>query len=79
MLGASQSGGRSTLRLLRVLDHADLIDAARQLAEEAVRLDPERKVPGFADAVTQTNPSPARNGSTGPERLRDPRAIVALA
>ena len=33
----------------------DLIDAARQLAEEAVRLDPERTVPGFADAVTQTN------------------------
>ncbi len=55
VLGASQSGGRSTLRLLRVLDHADLIDAARQLAEEAVRLDPERTVPGFADAVTQTN------------------------
>ncbi len=55
VLGASQSGGRSTLRLLRVLEHADLIDAARTLAEEAVARDPDRQVPGFADAVTQTN------------------------
>ena len=55
VLGASQSGGRSTLRLLRVLDHAVLIDAARVLAEEAVARDPEQSTPGFADAVTQTN------------------------
>lgn len=55
VLGASQSGGRSTLRLLRVLEHADLIDAARAIAEEAVRRDPDCAVPGFADAVTQTN------------------------
>lgn len=55
VLGASQSGGRSTLRLLRVLEHADLIDAARTVAEEAVARDPDRQVPGFADAVTQTN------------------------
>ena len=55
VLGADQSGGRSTLRLLRVLDHGDLIAEARVLAERAVATDPEREVPGFADAVTQTN------------------------
>ncbi|MFV0451366.1 MAG: ATP-dependent DNA helicase RecG [Propioniciclava sp.] len=55
VLGAEQSGGRSTLRLLRVLEHADLIDAAREVAEEAVRRDPDRQTPGFGDAVTQTN------------------------
>ncbi|MFP5416756.1 MAG: ATP-dependent DNA helicase RecG [Actinomycetes bacterium] len=55
VLGSEQSGGRSTLRLLRVLDHADLIGAAREIAEEAVRRDPACATPGFADAVTQTN------------------------
>ncbi len=54
VLGASQSGGRSTLRLLRVLEHADLIDAARVLADEAVRRDPGCATPGFADALAQT-------------------------
>lgn len=55
VLGASQSGGRSTLRLLRVLDHADIIDSARAIADEAARRDPTGATPGFADAVTQTN------------------------
>lgn len=55
VLGSDQSGGRSTLRLLRVLDHADLILEARELAEEAVRRDPECSTPGFQDAVAQTN------------------------
>ncbi|HHU38074.1 MAG TPA: ATP-dependent DNA helicase RecG [Propionibacterium sp.] len=55
VLGASQSGGRSTLRLLRVLEHADIIDSARSIAEEAARRDPDASTPGFADAVTQTN------------------------
>ena len=55
VLGANQSGGRSTLRLLRVLEHADIIDAARAIADEAVRRDPGAETPGFADAVTQTN------------------------
>ncbi|MFV0406828.1 MAG: ATP-dependent DNA helicase RecG [Propioniciclava sp.] len=55
VLGSEQSGGRSTLRLLRVLDHADLIVTARQAAEEAVRRDPECETPGFIDAVRQTN------------------------
>jgi ATP-dependent DNA helicase RecG len=54
VLGASQSGSRSSLRLLRVLEHADLIALARELAEECVRRDPGMEVPGFADAVRQT-------------------------
>jgi len=55
VLGAEQSGGRSTLRLLRVLEHVDLIARARAIAEEAVRRDPDCATPGFADAVTHTN------------------------
>ena len=55
VLGASQSGGRSTLRLLRVLEHADIIDSARTIAVDAVERDPGAETPGFADAVTQTN------------------------
>ncbi len=54
VLGADQSGGRSSLRLLSVLDHGDVILLAKELAAEAVRRDPGREVPGFADAVTQT-------------------------
>ena len=53
VLGASQSGTRSSLRLLRVLEHADLIAEARELAEESVRRDPECRTPGFADAVRE--------------------------
>ncbi|MFT3877699.1 MAG: ATP-dependent DNA helicase RecG [Propioniciclava sp.] len=55
VLGATQSGGRSSLRLLRVLEHADIIDSARTIADEAVRRDPECTTPGFADALAQTN------------------------
>ncbi|SDU84673.1 ATP-dependent DNA helicase RecG [Microlunatus sagamiharensis] len=52
VLGSSQSGRRSSLRLLRVLDDADLIDAARGLAERCVA-DPElADHPGLADVVT---------------------------
>lgn len=40
ILGASQSGGRSTLRLLRVLEHEDIIARARQDAQEIVAGDP---------------------------------------
>jgi len=54
VLGASQSGTRSSLRLLRVLEHAELIGQARELAEECVRRDPQCRTPGFADAVRQT-------------------------
>jgi ATP-dependent DNA helicase RecG len=52
VLGSSQSGRRSSLRLLRVLDDADLIDTARGLAERCVA-DPElADHPGLADVVT---------------------------
>lgn len=40
ILGASQSGGRSTLKLLRVLDHEDVIARARQDAQAIVGGDP---------------------------------------
>lgn len=40
ILGASQSGGRSTLKLLRVLEHEDLIARARQDAQAIVAADP---------------------------------------
>ncbi len=54
VLGAEQSGCRSSLRLLSVLEHADVIAVAKDLAAEAVRRDPGKETPGFADAVTQT-------------------------
>jgi len=54
VLGASQSGAHSSLRLLRVLEHADLIAMARDLAEECVQRDPECVTPGFADAIRAT-------------------------
>ncbi|MCA4132079.1 ATP-dependent DNA helicase RecG [Arthrobacter sp. M4] len=41
ILGASQSGGRSTLRLLRVLEHEDVIARARTEAQRIVAADPE--------------------------------------
>ncbi|WP_087872979.1 ATP-dependent DNA helicase RecG [Arthrobacter globiformis] len=40
ILGASQSGGRSTLKLLRVLEHEDIIARARQDAQQIVAADP---------------------------------------
>lgn len=40
ILGASQSGGRSTLKLLRVLEHEDVIARARQDAQAIVGGDP---------------------------------------
>nr|NLI50044.1 ATP-dependent DNA helicase RecG [Propionibacterium sp.] len=54
VLGAEQSGGRSSLRLLRVLEHGEVILRARGIAERAVAADPDRATPGFADAVTAT-------------------------
>jgi ATP-dependent DNA helicase RecG len=52
VLGAEQSGERSSLRLLRVLADAELIVRARSLAERCVAADPELSDPGLADAVT---------------------------
>jgi len=40
VLGASQSGGRSSLRLLRVIQDAELIQHARTLAEQVLSADP---------------------------------------
>lgn len=54
VLGASQSGSRSALKLLRVLDDAHLIQVARDLAEELVADDPNRTDPYLADMVTRT-------------------------
>ena len=40
ILGTAQSGGRSTLRLLRVTEHAELIERARELAAGLLSRDP---------------------------------------
>jgi ATP-dependent DNA helicase RecG len=53
VLGASQSGSRSSLKLLRVLDDADLLTQARNLAERCVADDPELTDPALADIVTE--------------------------
>lgn len=51
VLGSTQSGSRSSLRLLRVLEHAELIGRARELAEWCVSRDPNCTTPGFRDAI----------------------------
>jgi ATP-dependent DNA helicase RecG len=52
VLGASQSGSRSSLKLLRVLRDADLIAEARTIAEQCIARDPElERNPGLADIV----------------------------
>lgn len=52
ILGASQSGGRSTLKLLRVLEHEDIIARARQDAQEIVGGDPSLTGhPALAEAI----------------------------
>jgi ATP-dependent DNA helicase RecG len=53
VLGASQSGSRSSLKLLRVLDDAELLTHARDLAERCVADDPELTDPALADIVTE--------------------------
>ncbi|TDT32949.1 ATP-dependent DNA helicase RecG [Naumannella halotolerans] len=53
VLGASQAGARSTLRLLRVIDHAAEIELARTVAVDIVDSDPDRGIDGVADLVTQ--------------------------
>ena len=52
VLGASQSGVRSSLRLLRVLSDAELIGQARAIADRCIAEDPDLSEPGLADAVT---------------------------
>ncbi|UKA65276.1 ATP-dependent DNA helicase RecG [Arthrobacter sp. FW306-05-C] len=52
ILGASQSGGRSTLKLLRVLEHEDIIARAREDAQTIVGQDPLLSAhPELADAI----------------------------
>ncbi|MDP9443435.1 MAG: ATP-dependent DNA helicase RecG, partial [Actinomycetota bacterium] len=52
VLGAAQSGRRSSLRLLSVLQHEGVIAAARDAADEVVRADPTlRSHPALASAV----------------------------
>ena len=41
ILGTAQSGGRSTLRLLRVTEHGELIERSRERAAELLARDPE--------------------------------------
>ena len=54
VLGAAQSGGRSSLRLLRLSEHEDLILQARTAAAEVVAADPElERHPGLAQAVAE--------------------------
>lgn len=52
VLGSSQAGGRSSLRLLRVVDHADVIAHAREIAAFVLRKDPQLSEGGLADYVT---------------------------
>jgi len=52
ILGASQSGARSSLRFLKVLKHQDLIGTAHDLAGECLAKDPDLTTPGLADMVT---------------------------
>jgi ATP-dependent DNA helicase RecG len=52
ILGASQSGGRSTLKLLRVLEHGDVIARAREDAQQIVGEDPALAArPELAEAI----------------------------
>lgn len=54
ILGASQSGGRSTLKLLRVLEHEDIIAQARRDAQEVVGSDPDlERHPRLAEAIDE--------------------------
>lgn len=54
ILGASQSGGRSTLRLLRVLSDEHVIETARRDARDIIDDDPElSRRPGLEAAIEQ--------------------------
>lgn len=54
ILGSAQAGTRSTLRLLRVLEHAPIIESARTVAARLAADDPTREDPYLADMVRQT-------------------------
>ncbi|MGA4669840.1 ATP-dependent DNA helicase RecG [Propionibacteriaceae bacterium Y1923] len=54
ILGSSQAGTRSSLRLLRVLEHLPIIEASRTIAARLVTQDPHLENPYLADMVRQT-------------------------
>lgn len=64
VLGSAQAGVHSSLKLLRALDHVELIRQARAIADECVRHDPELARPGVADAVRQLNETAAADWLT---------------
>lgn len=51
VLGTTQAGSHTGMRLLNVTRDADLIGLARDIAERAVRTDPQAETPGFHDAI----------------------------
>lgn len=54
ILGTAQSGGRSTLRLLRVAEHGELIARAREVAAALLSRDPRlESAPGLRDTLTR--------------------------
>jgi ATP-dependent DNA helicase RecG len=56
VLGATQSGGRSSLRLLRVIQDADLIQKVRAELEQAFEQDPNLTGnPTLRQAIDQAN------------------------
>jgi ATP-dependent DNA helicase RecG len=62
VLGASQSGGRSSLKLLRVIRDAELIQEARRQAEQILNADPTlEKNPQLAAALAQLEESAQDN------------------
>jgi ATP-dependent DNA helicase RecG len=62
VLGASQSGGRSSLRLLRVIQDADLIQHARTLAEQVLSEDPTlEKQPVLAESLERIDQAAQAN------------------
>jgi ATP-dependent DNA helicase RecG len=51
-LGRSQSGGKSHLRLLRVLRDEELIDRAKEMANKILSIDPKlNKLPELRDEI----------------------------
>ena len=61
VLGGSQSGTRSSLRLLRVVEDADVIERARSVAERILREDPELAAyPDLQTAMTMLDAEQAR-------------------
>ncbi|MDO4784642.1 MAG: ATP-dependent DNA helicase RecG [Propionibacteriaceae bacterium] len=55
VLGAEQSGAPSTLKLLRVLDDADLIQLTKQIADEIVEADPKAEAGWVRDVLRQVS------------------------